>query len=386
MKNVLLLDTNVSSAPIYNSLIELNCNVFVIGDKPDDYLAKTSKNYHQINYSNVATVKKFIKKNKIEYIVPGCNDFSYKICCELNKENTYYGLECNKINDIINNKDSFREFAIKNSIPVPSIFNTKNIPKKSSIIIKPVDSYSGNGITVLTKYTDKDLENAINKAKKVSKRNNYIVEEFVEGQLFSHTAFISKQKIYTDFFVEEHCIANSYAVDTSWVTNEISKKVIHQIRTTINKFAQTLNLKDGLIHTQFILKNDNFWIIEMTKRCPGDLYSNLIKFSTGFNYAKEYAKPFINMNIKVIFKTKKLTKIIRHTITTPEELNFGSLQFNEQVLLNSYISLSTSGSNLPKAPRGRLALLFLNTINLINFNKIKKLLLTRKLYTLNEKI
>lgn len=385
MKNVLLLDTNISSAPIYNSLIEMNYNVFVIGDKPDDYLAKYSKNYKNINYSNVSKVKNFIKENNIQFLVPGSNDFSYKMCCELNDTNKYFGLESKEINEIINNKDAFREFALTNELPVPSIYNRNNIPNNISVIVKPVDSYSGNGVSVLEKWNKKSLEIAINKAKAASKLNNYLIEEFVEGQLYSHSAFIRKQKIYKEFFVEEHCIANPFAVDTSWVTNEINTTIKNQLRITINKLAKILNLKDGLIHTQFILNKNKFWIIEITKRCPGDLYSMLIKQSTGFNYAKEYAKPFIENNLIDDTKSKKQNKIIRHTVTTPQPLNFGSIEFSVPVLFNNYISINTAGVDLKQAPQGRAALLFLKTSNSLEFNKIKKLLISRKLYTIKEK-
>ena len=386
MKNVLLLDTNISSAPIYNSLIELKYNVYVVGDKPDDYLAKYSKNYFNINYGNISLVKRFIKNKKIDLIIPGCNDFSYKICSELNQKNKYFGIENSQINDLINNKDIFRVFAIKNGFPVPSIFNESNLINNISIIVKPVDSYSGNGISVLRRYNKENLNSAIRKAKLASKSKKYIIEEFVEGQLYSHSAFICNQKIYQDFFVEEHCVANPYAVDTSWIVNDFNQKIKKQIRNNINNFAKILNLKDGLIHTQFISDNNKHWIIEMTRRCPGDLYSKLIQNTTGFNYAKEYVKPFINNTRFETHKSRKINKIIRHTITTENELSFASLNFNSQVCLKNYISLTSSGNLLKKAPHGRAALIFLNANNIKEFKSIKDLLLSRKLYTIKEKI
>ena len=386
MKNVLLLDTSFSSAPIYNSLVEMNYNVFVIGDKPSDYLTKFSTNYYRINYANIPLVKKFIEENNIEFIVPGCNDFSYKICSEICDEKKFYGIENPQINDLINNKNLFRNFAIKNKLPVPLTFNLNNIPSNSSIIIKPVDSYSGNGITVLKDFTNSELKQAIKKAEEASKSKKYLIEEYVEGQLFSHSAFISNHKVYIDFFVEEHCIANEFAVDTSWVTNKINKTIVNKIRKTINRIAKELNLNDGLIHTQFILSGNKFWIIEMTRRCPGDLYSNLISTSTGYNYSKEYVKPFINFDIIDNKMPNDSYKMIRHTITTPEQINFGSIKFHEPILINKYISISTSGSELQKAPHGRAAIIFLNTFNISNFNKIKSLLLKRELYSLSPKI
>jgi biotin carboxylase len=364
----------------------MNYNVFVIGDKPSDYLAKFSTNYHRVNYANISLVKKFIEENNIEFIVPGCNDFSYKICSEICDEKKFYGIEHSQVNDLINNKNLFREFAIKIKLPVPSVFNLKNIPSNFSIIVKPVDSYSGNGITVLKDYNYSELKQAIKKAEEASKSKKHLIEEFVEGQLFSHSAFISNHKVYIDFFVEEHCITNEFAVDTSWVTDKIKNKIGDEIKKTINRFAKELNLKDGLIHTQFILSGNKFWIIEITRRCPGDLYSNLISTSTGYNYSKEYVKPFINFNVIDNKKPNDSNKIIRHTITSPKQINFGLIKFNEPILINNYISISTSGSELQEAPKGRVALIFLKSNNASNFNKIKSLLLSRELYSLSPKI
>ena len=45
--NILLLDTNFSSAPIYEYLIEEGNEVYVIGNNPNDFLAKSAKNYIQ---------------------------------------------------------------------------------------------------------------------------------------------------------------------------------------------------------------------------------------------------------------------------------------------------------------------------------------------------
>ena len=52
MTRVLLVDTNFSSIPIYQSLIEGGHEVYVAGKNPNDALAKISKNYAEIDYSN----------------------------------------------------------------------------------------------------------------------------------------------------------------------------------------------------------------------------------------------------------------------------------------------------------------------------------------------
>jgi predicted ATP-grasp superfamily ATP-dependent carboligase len=381
MDKVLLLDTNFSSAPIYQYLIKENFEVFVIGDNPNDYLAKISPNYCNFNYSNINLVDDFIKEKGIKYLVPGCNDFSYKICSQLTLKNHFLGIENPEINDIINNKEKFRKFSLENDISIPRVFQWNDIPENSKFIVKPVDSFSGNGISVLETSDIEVIDSAIKRAQIASKSKCFLIEEFVEGQLYSHSAFIVNQEIYKDFIVEEHCIANPFAVDTSWVDNNFCPQNLKEIRNQVNTIARKLNLKDGLLHTQFIQSNSKLWIIEVTRRCPGDLYSLLIEKSTSFRYAEEYCKHFLqNKNFDNQVSISK-NDIIRHTITSIEQQDFSTLEFNYSIHINEYLPISTYGSKLMPAPKGRVGLLFINT-NISESEKIRKLLITRKLYNI----
>lgn len=381
MDKVLLLDTNFSSAPIYQYLIKENFKVFVIGDNPNDYLAKISPNYCNFNYSNINLVDDFIKEKGIKYLVPGCNDFSYKICSQLTLKNHFLGIENPEINDIINNKEKFRKFSLENDISIPRVFQWNDIPENTKFIVKPVDSFSGNGISVLESSDIGVIDSAIKRAQIASKSNCFLIEEFVEGQLYSLSAFIVNQEIYKDFIVEEHCIANPFAVDTSWVDNNFCPQNLKEIRNQVNTIARKLNLKDGLLHTQFIQSNNKLWIIEVTRRCPGDLYSLLIEKSTGFRYAEEYCKHFLqNKNFDNRVSAGK-NDIIRHTITSIDQQDFSTLEFNYSIHINEYLPISTYGSKLMPAPKGRVGLLFINT-NISESEKIRKLLITRRLYNI----
>ncbi len=381
MDKVLLLDTNFSSAPIYQYLIKENFEVFVVGDNPNDYLAKISPNYFNFNYSNINLVDDFIKDKGIKYLVPGCNDFSYKICSQLTQRHHFVGIENTETNEIINNKEKFRKFSLENDIPIPRVFKENDIPENSKFIVKPVDSFSGNGISVLENRDIQVIDLAIKRAQIASKSNGFLIEEFVEGQLYSHSAFIANKEIYKDFIVEEHCIANPFAVDTSWVDYNFSPQNLSEIRNQVNTIARKLNLKDGLLHTQFIKSNNKFWIIEVTRRCPGDLYSLLVEKSTGFRFAEEYCKHFLqNKNFDNQLTVIK-NDIIRHTITSTEQKDFSTLEFNYSIHINAYLPISTYGSKLLPAPKGRVGLLFIKA-NISESEIIRKLLIARKLYNI----
>ena len=73
MSNVLLVDTNFSSGPIYQFLIQSGHNVTVLGRNPNDALAKSGYKYIQFDYSDIENTRKIITDHQIDFLVPGCN-------------------------------------------------------------------------------------------------------------------------------------------------------------------------------------------------------------------------------------------------------------------------------------------------------------------------
>jgi hypothetical protein len=139
-------------------------------------------------------------------------------------------------------------------------------------------------------------------------------------------------------------------------------------------------LVDGLFHTQFIKTKDSFKIIEVTRRCPGDLYSLLIQKSTEFNYAEFYTKPFINQPIQIKTTKTKKNCILRHTISVSEMINFISIKFQEDLKVDEFIPMSTTGDELKESPFSRFGLIFIDCKSEKKLKKIYQNILKRKLY------
>lgn len=380
MRRILLLDTNVSSLPIYNYLVRENNEVFVVGGNPNDFLAKYAKNYINLDYSKIDQTRALVDSLKIDYIVPGCNDRSYQVCSELNSNGQFKGLDSYEVTETINNKEKFRTFSQKIGLPVPKVFSKAGADFVWPLIVKPVDAYSGRGTTILHKSEKRNLKAAIQHAKEFSRSKTHIIEEYVEGQLFSHSAFISGGKIILDFIVEEHSTVNPFVVDTSRVLFDFSPGFLTQIRKAISLMIKEVNLVDGLIHTQFIKNAESFWIIEITRRCPGDLYSLLIEFSTGFPYAEFYAKPFLNQHFKLNMASTFQSYIMRHTVSQPVEGLFGSLKFNFPIQIEKIVNISLAGDRVKASPFGRIALLFVKANSASELSYIYEQTLRRKLY------
>ena len=382
-KKILLVDTSFSAKPIYDYLITTDADVYVVGGKLNDSLAKSVKNYINLDYSNIVELKKLICRLGIDYLVPGGNDFSYKVCSEISKDIGFFNIDAPQINETINNKQKFRNYSLALGLHVPNFISVEEIEHNLPVIVKPADAYSGHGMTIIKENRKKEIENAIELAKEYSKSNQYLIEEFIEGQLFSHSAFIVNREILIDFFVEEHCFVNPHVVDTSYVVSNFNHNLADLIRKDILTLAENLQLSDGLIHTQFICRDDSFWLIEITRRCPGDLYSLLIEYTTGFPYAQFYAKPFLDQELNFDSVPHHNKKILRHTITQAYESHFFSLRFNTPLRIEDFIPLKNTGEIIERSPFSRIGIIFLLTNTEIEMIRFVKMILNKKLYSIN---
>ncbi len=363
---VLLVDTNFSSIPIYEYLVSIECEVYLIGRDQNDFMAKKLPNYINLDYSNASQFKKIINEYNFDYIIPGCNDLSYEVCSFLGKEAFTLNIDEIEVTQTLFNKKKFRDFALRNRLSVPRLFSVEEIKSKryyGEMIVKPVDAFSGRGITKLYGSDVERLDSAVHSAIKASGNGEFLIEEFVEGQLYSHSAFIVNERIVKDFVVEEYGSANPFVVDTSFLADKLPFNFHQRIRKDIERMANLLHLSNGLIHTQIIVNAKQYWFIEITRRCPGDLYSQLIELSTGFNYAAMYASFFIGSGLKEDLTEEKNEPIIRHTVTQNDIGVFNYVCFKEKFELVRNVPISTNGVELQPAPSGRISILFINGEN-----------------------
>src|ERR1035438_148698 len=108
MTRTLLVDTNRAAYPIYQALCTLGHEVWVMGGKPEETLAKLAPNYAQLDYSDTDKLAAFIEEKGFDYLVPGCTDLSYQVCAEINN-GRFPGIDTPANTFAINTKSEFRK-------------------------------------------------------------------------------------------------------------------------------------------------------------------------------------------------------------------------------------------------------------------------------------
>ena len=376
----LLVDTNRAAYTVYQALVSSGHDVWVVGASLQEPLAKIVPNYVQLDYSDSSKLTAFVEDMSFDFVVPGCTDVSYKACAEVS-QGRFPGIDSVEATRAINDKKEFRKLANGLGISVPRSVNFDEALGMEAVIVKPVDSFSGRGISILRKPEREDLSKAFAEACAMAKTGSAIIEEFVTGQLYSHSAFISGGRIVADFIVREDCTTSPFTVDTSCVEFNFPEPLLGGLREDALSLVRELNLVDGLMHTQFIRKEDHYWLIETTRRCPGDLYALLIEMSTGYPYGASYVAPFVGKEQVPKSAARLQERIIRHTATSRHGESLWGFQFQKPVDLKFFVPLATAGERIESSPYGRAGLFFLSAANKVEQDSLYRSLLNGELYS-----
>ena len=88
------------------------------------------------------------------------------------------------------------------------------------------------------------------------------------------------------------------------------------MRRDVEKIANLLQLVDGMFHLQIIIKDDIPYIIDVTRRIPGDLYPKLIEYCDGIAYSKAVVKSYLGKMLggELEERNKQQKFVIRHCV------------------------------------------------------------------------
>ncbi len=312
MSKILILGTKAYDVELELLLKSKGYDVFFCGNKKSKIILKDK--WVNIDYTDTNALINFLKFNKsIKYIIPGANDLAYKSVSILkNKKNFQVEVNIDLLETykLVHQKSIFRKNNLSKFVMFPKIVShTKLKNHKDKLLLKQDGLSGGKGIVIFPKGLDACC--FLNRNK--TKLNDYFFEEFIPGSGHGVSFYVKSKKIIYEFYDNEYYSIDRLAViATSSVSNlnQLHKK---RLKNFCIEFMTKYNLVDGLFHIQCILKNDEIYIIECTRRLPGDYYHYFASLSSGENYLHYYINSFIPILQKIITKKprKNIVRIVQ---------------------------------------------------------------------------
>mgnify|MGYP005989828229 CR=1 FL=1 len=212
------------------------------------------------------------------------------------------------------NKFFMKKKFIENNIPTSNFiklstkkklqqFLTKN---KLPLVLKPIFSYGQKGIFLIN--NKNELNKKILLAKKNCQHKSALIEEYKEGYEINIILIVENYKI-KNFFISKRLtqpnktfgIADQH-IYPAQVPLNLKKKIIKDL----NNLILSLNFKSGILYPQIMIKDNNYFFIEIASRVPGGFMREMMLLANGLDPIE--FEILNSLSTRNIFKNLKLSK------------------------------------------------------------------------------
>lgn len=301
---LLLLGGSHAEIPLIKAAKELGWFVITTGNNRDGLGHPYADKTVFADYSNKEAMIELARHENVQAVCSGCNDFSLLSTVYVCEQLGLPGHDSYATSLEIHHKDKYRALATRIGIPTPkAITVSANLGNKEisdenyaafenaiaaltfPIIVKPIDLTGGKGVHRAA--TIEEARVAYKDACSRTRQDHIVVEEYVEGTNHGFSAMLVKGKVAFAFADNEQYFINKYLVSGANTPSTTPDTGLAKLRDYSERIARELNLVDGILHIQYIEKNDGTpIIIEICRRSPGDLYIKFVKYATGIDYPK----------------------------------------------------------------------------------------------------
>lgn len=243
------------------------------------------------DFSNKDAMLELARREKVDAVCSGCNDFALLSTVYVCEKLGLPGHDSYATSLQIHHKDRYRALAERLNIPTPRAVSVKNRAEFDAlhlnfpVIVKPIDLTGGKGIHRAANYEEaaKAYEDAVSR----TREDHVVVEEFVTGTNHGFSAMLVKGKVAFYFADNEQYFVNKYMVSGASTPSTTSERGLQLLCEYSERIATALNLVDGILHIQYIERDDGIpVIIEICRRPPGDLYIKFVQYATGVDYPR----------------------------------------------------------------------------------------------------
>ena len=313
MKKILILGGSHRDIPLIQAAQELACHVTTVGDR-DFYKGHAyADQYYKIDFNDLDKITKIIENEGIDYLVPGCGEVSYLNTVQLAQKLHIGNFDSLDVARLVHNKWKFKLFCLQHNISTPKgLLYTKDLDLSAfsfPVIVKPTNLSAGQGITTATNITE--LKDAIKLAK--THAEEIFLEEYILGELIAYSIILKNKKIAYGFQGKDDTYLNPYLVSSAYPIS-FSPVVLQKLNDDIEKLARLLPLVDGMFHLQVIVKDEKPYIIDVTRRIPGELYPVLIEYCDNINYSKAVIESYTTGRITQSLDVLTSKFVIRHVV------------------------------------------------------------------------
>jgi len=280
---------------------KVGVSLTVAGDAPPDFLKQSPDSFLTLDlYSPstaIPTVVEFAKTSPID-VVLGVNDQTAVLASTISEA---LGLAANSIDSVraASNKQTMRSLLQKEGLPCPSFIVVRIEERPEDVVklvtfpcvLKPLTLSGSCG--VIRADDRESFQNAFTRISHLLKTferpeqevagRQILIEDFIPGIEVALEGLLTKNTFHPlALFDKPDPLNGPYFEETIYVTpSRLPAETQARITESLTKAARAIGLREGPIHGELRINDQDIWVIEVAARSIGGKCSRMLEFGAG---------------------------------------------------------------------------------------------------------
>lgn len=293
---LLMLNGSVNEIELIRASQKLGYYVITTGNAPELIGHKYADEYIKADYSDCDAILALAKGRSISRVVSCANDFGAITASYVAEQLDLPGHDTYENALTLHHKDRFKQFIQQLGIKTPESVVLKGEAEALAyaakaeypIMVKATDLTGGKGVHRADNFTE--AKKAIKDALDRSRVDIVIIEPYITGRQQSAVAFIKDCKILELVSCDCYMPLNPYLIQSETLPANGFEIIEPKVRHIITSICERLELKDGIFILQYIVSNNEPYVIEMMRRAPGNQFLRAARAVSGFPWEEAVVK------------------------------------------------------------------------------------------------
>ena len=291
-KKLLIMGANPETIPLVELANEMGLQTYVTSNRPDDPAKKYACRSCDVDGTDVPGIVSLARRENIDGILVGVADILVPAYCKACNILGFHCYASQEIVDIFSYKDVFKTACERYGIHgIPEYRIDADMRREDldriqyPVMVKPVDSCSGMGMTVC--FSETELPAAIEKALDASKAKRFIVERYMQCE------DMGIYYTFKDGYCSASCVYDRYTTDEQKGLSRVclggtypSKHIedyFSRMHDNACRMFRDIGIKNGVLMLSAFYENGEFYVYDTGFRLQGEAPHLLMKAVHGFD-------------------------------------------------------------------------------------------------------
>lgn len=291
-KKLLILGANPETIPLVQLANDLGVKTLVTSNRTEDPAKAYAWKACEVDGLDVPGLIALAREEKVDGVLVGVADILVPAYCKVCDALGFYCYASQEIVDVFSYKDVFKATCERYGVHgVPEYYLDERLRREDldkiqyPVMVKPVDSYSGLGMTVC--FQEAEIAAAVEKALEASRCRRFIVERYMQcedmGLYYTFKdGLASASCIYDRYTTDEQPGLSRVCLGGTYPSKHI-QEYFERMHPNALRLFKAIGIQNGVLMLSAFYEDGEFYVYDTGFRLQGEAPHLLMKAVHGFD-------------------------------------------------------------------------------------------------------